>query len=169
MEAAERSDSLRRSGQVLLQAFVFHSARRHDPLLAALDLLRRLHQDGRRALPQKVPVRHLTPKVRKAVSADGRPDRRLYEVATLACLRDRLRAGDIWVEGGRSYRPLHAHLMPTATFSARKNTDDLGLGLPREADAWLALKRREMDFKLKQLAYRARAGKLPRRSPGGWR
>jgi non-ribosomal peptide synthetase component E (peptide arylation enzyme) len=27
------------------------------------------------------------------------------EVATLAALRGRLRAGDIWAEGGRSYRP----------------------------------------------------------------
>ena len=59
--------------------------------------------------------------------------------------------------------------MPVPTFSARKKADDLGLGLPCDADAWLTRKRREMDFKLKQLAYRARAGKLPRRSPGGWR
>jgi hypothetical protein len=30
--------------------------------------------------------------------ADGRPDRRFYETAVLATLRDRLRSGDVWVE-----------------------------------------------------------------------
>jgi hypothetical protein len=31
-------------------------------------------------------------------------DPRAYEVAVIVHLRDRLRAGDIWVEGSRAYR-----------------------------------------------------------------
>ncbi|SEE77698.1 Transposase and inactivated derivatives, TnpA family [Rhizobiales bacterium GAS191] len=159
--AAERSDGVRRSAHALLEAFVFRSARRHDPLLTALCLLRQLVQNGRRSLPDKVPVGHLKDRVRKVVLAGGGADRRLYEVATFAVLRDRLRSGDVWVEGGRSYQPLDAHLMPSPAFRARKAADDLDLGIPRNVDAWLAEKQRELDFKLKQLAYRARVGKLP--------
>jgi hypothetical protein len=144
-----------------VETFVFRSARRHDPLLAALGLLRWLHQEGRRSLPDKVPVGHLKDKVRKVVFAGGKPDRRLYEVATFAVLRDRLRAGDVWVEGGRNYRPLDAHFISGSAFATRKSADDLGLGIPRDADQWLAEKQRELDFKLKQLAWRARTGKLP--------
>ena len=92
LDIAEQSDKIRRCGQALTEAFVFRSARRRDPLLAALDLLRQLHREGRRALPAKPPIGHLADKVRKAVVAAGRPERKLYEVATLAVLRDRLRS-----------------------------------------------------------------------------
>jgi hypothetical protein len=48
-----------------------------------------------------------------------------------------------------------------STGSSAPGSPLFGLGLPCDADAWLAQKRREMDFKLKELAYRARADKLP--------
>src|SRR5271167_1006046 len=50
--------------------------------------------------------------------------------------------------------------MPSPAFEARKQADDLRLGVPREVDAWIAEKQQELDFKLKQLSYRARTGKL---------
>ena len=138
----------------------FRSTRARDPLLTAIELLRQLNRDGRRTLPAKVPVGHLKEKVRKLIAAGGRWDRRLWEIATLAVLRERLRAGDVWVEGGQAFRPLDAQLMPHSTFEARKQADDLRLGVPRDANAWIAEKQQELDFKLKQLSYRARTGKL---------
>jgi hypothetical protein len=62
-------------------------------------------------LPTKVPLGHLKEKVRNLIAADGKRDRRLWEIATLAVLRDRLRSGDVWVEGGRAFRPLEAQLI----------------------------------------------------------
>ena len=61
---------------------------------------------------------HLKEKVRKLIAADGKRDRRLWEIATLAVLRDRLRAGDVWVEGSRVFRPLEAQLMLSPAFEA---------------------------------------------------
>jgi hypothetical protein len=159
--AGERYADVHRSAAALLDAFTFRSARRKDPLLAALDLLRQLNRDRRRALPDEVLMGHLRDKVRAVVSASGKPDRRLWEIATLAVLRDRLRSGDIWVDGGRNFQPLSAQLMPTAVFEARKKANDLRLGIPREATAWLAQKRLELDAKLTDLALRAGAGTLP--------
>ncbi|HEY1431286.1 MAG TPA: hypothetical protein VGF39_06625, partial [Stellaceae bacterium] len=75
--------------------------------------MRQLNREDRRALPTKVPVGHLKEKVRKLIAADGKRDRRLWEIATLAVLRDRLRSGDVWVEGSRAFRPLEAQLMPS--------------------------------------------------------
>lgn len=43
---------------------------------------------------------------------NGRPRRRVYETAVVATLRDRLRAGDVWVEGSRDYRRFDADLPP---------------------------------------------------------
>ena len=55
---------------------------------------------------------------------------------------------------------MEAQMMPSPTFEARKQAGDLRLGVPRDADAWIAEKQQELDFKLKQLSYRARTGKL---------
>jgi TnpA family transposase len=158
--AAERYSWVRRYAPALLDAFTFLSARTHDPLLAAIELLRQLNRDDRRGLPAKVPLGHLNQKVRKLIAADGKRDRRLWEIATLAVLRDRLRSGDVWVEGGRTYCPLDADLMPGPVFAARKAAGNLRLGIPHDADAWIAEKQRELDFKLKKLSYQARTGKL---------
>jgi hypothetical protein len=141
-------------------AFTFLSAWPHDPLLAAIELLRQLHRDDRRGFRDKVPLGHLNQEVRKRIASDGKRDRRLWEIATLAVLRDRLRSGDVWVEGGRTYCTLDAQLMPSPTFAARKAAGDLRLGVPHDADAWITEKQRELDFKLKKLSYQARTGKL---------
>jgi len=158
--AAERYSWVRRYAPALLDVFTFRSARTLDPLLTAIDLLRQLNRDDRRGLPAKVPLGHLIQKVRKLIAANGKRDRRLWEIATLAVLRERLRSGDVWVEGGRAFRPLEAQLMPGPAFAARKEAGDLRLGVPRGADAWIAEKERELDFKLKRLSHQARTGKL---------
>ena len=158
--AAERYSWVRRYVPKLLEAFTFRSARAPDPLLAAIEFLRQLNRDDRRGLPAKVPLGHLTQKVRKLIAADGKRDRRLWEIATLAVLRERLRSGDVWVEGGRAFCPLETQLMPNPDFAARKAAGDLRLGVPHDADAWIAEKQRELDFKLKKLSYQARTGKL---------
>lgn len=55
--------------------------------------LKTLYAEGRRVLPDRVPIGHLGANEKKLVFEDGKPDRRLYEIATLTHLRDRLRSG----------------------------------------------------------------------------
>ena len=158
--AAEQHSTVRKYAGVFLQTFAFHARRRHDPLLAAVTTLKMLYAEGQRMLPNRVPIAHLAKSERELIFEDGRPDRRLYEIATLAHLRDRLRSGDIWVEGSRSFRPVDEHLMPKAAFVALKEEDKLGLGVQNDGAVWLAEVRQMMEFRLKQLAWRARYGKL---------
>ncbi|NKX68291.1 Tn3 family transposase (plasmid) [Labrenzia sp. 5N] len=158
--AAEQYGNLRKYAAAFLQTFSFQSRRRHDPLLAAIAVLRSLYAEGRRVLPERVPVAHLAKSDRKLIFEKGKPDRRLYEIATLALLRDRLRSRDVWVEGSRAYRPIDEHLMPKPAFVALKEEDRLGLGVQRDGRVWLNEVQQMMDFNLKRLAYRARNGKL---------
>lgn len=160
MTAAEQHATVRKYAGAFLQTFTFHSRRRHDPLLAAVATLKMLHGDGRRVLPGRVPVAHLAKSERELIFEDEKPDRRLYEIATLALLRDRLRSGDVWVEGSRAFRPIDEHLMPKPAFVALKEEDKLGLGVPGDGAAWLVEIRQMMDFNLKRLAWRVRYGKL---------
>ncbi|MFJ1311881.1 Tn3 family transposase [Agrobacterium sp. P15N1-A] len=158
--AAEQHANVRKFAGAFLQAFTFHARRRHDPLIAAIATLKMLYVEGRRVLPDRLPIGHLGPSERKLVFEASKPDRRLYEIATLALLRERLRSGDIWVDGSRSFRPIDEHLMPKPAFVALTEEGKLGLGVQADGTAWLADVRQMMDFNLKRLAYRARNGKL---------
>ena len=158
--AAEQYSGVLKYATAFLTAFTFRSARSHNSLLAAVAMLRRLHSEGRRALPECVPTSHLSLSDRKLIFGHQKPDRRLYEIATLAALRERLRSADIWVDGSRSFRPIDEHLMPRSTFATMKEEDRLGLGVVSDGAAWLSEARHVLDFNLKRLAYRARAGQL---------
>lgn len=127
--AAEQYSTVNKYAGAFLQALTFGSARRHDPLLAAISLLKRLYAEKRRTLPDRVPVTHLSQADRRLILGQEKPDRRLYEIATLAALRDRLRSADIWVDGSRSFRPIDEHLMPRSTFTTMREEDRLGLGV----------------------------------------
>ena len=59
-------------------------------------------------LPMPFPAKHW----RSLIFEDGQPKRRVYETAVIATLRDRLRVGDVWVEGSRDYRRFDSYLMP---------------------------------------------------------
>jgi hypothetical protein len=113
--AAERYSALRRFSPRLLAAFRFESNVPHDPLLAAIEMLKSMDRDGVRALPKRPPASFLPPKWRKLVFANGAADRRLYETAVLATLRERLRGSDIWVAGSRDYRAFEDYLLPAQT------------------------------------------------------
>jgi transposase len=62
------------------------------------------NRDGTRVLPKRPPSSFLLPQWRKLIFATGAADRRLYEAAVLATLKERLRGSNIWVTGGRDYR-----------------------------------------------------------------
>ena len=51
--------------------------------------------------------------------------RRVWEAATLLALRERLRAGDIWVEGSRQWRAVEDQLIPPALFTAMREAGDV--------------------------------------------
>ena len=96
-----------------LAVFRFQSGVPHDLLLAAIDLLKAADEAGARALPKRLPSAFLPPKWRRMIFAEPVPDRRPYETAVLATLRDRLRGAGVWVAGSRDYRALENYLLPS--------------------------------------------------------
>ncbi len=103
---------------------------------------------------------------KRLISEPGRPNRRLYETAVFATLRDKLRSGDVWVEGSSNYRRFDSYLLPPAAVPAIAAE----LGLPATADEWLARRGAELDRRLKRFARRlrrgrARRGRFARRPP----
>jgi TnpA family transposase len=152
--AAERYSVLRRFSPRFLAAFHFQSSSPGDGVLAAIELLKALDRDGSRALPKRPPASFLPPKWRKLIFANGAADRRLYETAVLATLRDRLRGANIWVAGSRDYRAFEDYLLPAGT------TQNIGIGDETDPDRYVASRAAALHERLNFVAGRAARGEL---------
>jgi hypothetical protein len=84
-----------------------------------------VHAKDQRKLPPRAPTTFLKPAWRKLVGSGATLDRLAYEVAAMMTLRDRLRSGDVWVEGSRAFRAFDDFLLPPETFVARRRQNDL--------------------------------------------
>lgn len=78
-------------------------------------MLRELNASGKRTVPEGTPTGFVRPRWRPhVIGPEGTIDRRFHELWTLSELRDRLRAGDVWVRGSRQYRDFETYLIPVA-------------------------------------------------------
>jgi TnpA family transposase len=155
LRAADRWKTLRKFAPDLIEALEFRAARENDPMLTALKLLADLNRSGKREVPADAPM-PFRKDWRRLVMDGVRPNRRLYETAVLATLRDKLRSGDIWVERSSNYRRFDTYLVPSSAVPAAA----AGLGLPATADEWLSRKGDELDRRLQRFARRLRRGEL---------
>jgi hypothetical protein len=159
-EIVDRYPTVHRMVLILLDTFVFRSWKFGDPLLTALDVLRDLSTTGGKNLLPRAPTAFLRPAWRKLVGAGAALDRRAYEVAVMMELRDRLRSGDIWVEGSRAFRAFDDFLLPPETFAARQREDELGLAVAGRFDEWRAEHIGRLESRLQEIDAIAAAGKL---------
>ncbi len=112
LTAAEKYSVLRRFSPRFLASFEFQSNIPGDPVIAAIEAIKAADKAGMRTFAKRPPTSFLSPRWRKLILAGGHAERRLYETAVLATLRDRLRGADIWVAGSRDYRAFEDYLLP---------------------------------------------------------
>lgn len=152
--AAERYSVLRRFSPRFLATFRFQSSVPQDPVLAAVDLLKAMNHDGARALPRRPPGSFLPRKWRELIFTNGTADRRFYETAVLATLRDRLKGSDIWVAGSRDHRAFEDYLLPAEA------SEKVGIGGEADPDRYVANRAADLHERLNALAARAARGEL---------
>ncbi len=119
----------------LLQAFAFEGSGAVKELMAALDVIRATYASGLRKLLASPPIRFVPRRWRPFVLTKAGVDRAGYELCAFSELRERLRAGDVWVAKSRRYRAFDDDLLPRPTFEALKTTGPLPLAVaPRFED-----------------------------------
>ena len=64
-------------------------------------------------------------------------DRPYYEPCALSEVRDRLRAGDVWVTGSRQYRAFDDYLLPGAAWQDLRPAGSLPVAVETDAAAYL--------------------------------
>ena len=156
----DRYSSVRKFAPLLLAHFEFHAAPAAAELLQALDLLRDLNASGKRTLPEHVPTGFVKLRWRPYVFPSSGVDRHFYELCALGELRDRLRAGDIWVTGSRQYRDFETYLIPAATFKAMQK-EPLPLDVDTQLPSYLTECRQRLEDNLTTVASKAREKTLP--------
>jgi TnpA family transposase len=153
---AERNHALlRRVGPLFLEAFTFQGVVAADGLVRAVESLKTFYAGSRRTLPKNLPTSFIRRGWRSAVMKDGTVDGRVYELCLFAELRDRLRAGDVWVTGSRQYRAVEDQLIANPLFTALKEAGPLPVAVPLAAAAWLRRRRELLDERLFQVAGKA--------------
>ena len=95
---------MRKFAPAFLEAFQFNASDAEDELKKAITLLRDQNRTGKRKLPTDLPMPFAAKHWPSLIMQDGQPKRRIYETAVVSTLKDRLRAGDVWVDGSREYR-----------------------------------------------------------------
>ena len=112
----------------------------------AVEHLRRVNREGRRKLGD-APLGFLPPRWRRHVlqPLSARPggereiSRPHYEVALLSTLNERIKSGDVTVEGSRRWADFDDYLIPRATWETERVDHYAALGLPTDPDRIVAV------------------------------
>ncbi len=152
---------MRQFAPALLEALAFEGTASASGLLKAVSLLRDTNQAGKRTLPGTAPLGFIRRGWRPfVVDASGKVDRRAWEVCVLSELRDRLRAGDVWVRGSRRYRNFEDCLLPKPTFAALRAEGPLPVGVEEDVTRHLSARRDALAAAMDDVAALAKAGRL---------
>lgn len=110
---ASRYSYIREFAPRLLEIFKFCSNIESALLIEALEIIKKLNSERKRALSEDAPL-DFVPKswLPYVVNKSGKIDRRYYEICALWELRSALRSGDIWVENSRNYADPETYLIP---------------------------------------------------------
>lgn len=154
--ATERYATLRRFSPAFLDAFTFKPSGTGTALIKAIDVIRDANTRKSRDLPDGVPLPFPNRQWKRLITESGRIDRRRYEIAIMATLRDRLRAGDVWIEGTRNYQRFDAYLL------GRRDAAKVADVLPFDSNAasYLADRARNLDWRLRRFAKQLKTNKL---------
>lgn len=155
-QASERYAYMRKFAPAFLEAFEFSTPEAGKDLKAAINLLNEQNRSGKRRLPAKPPMPFSAKHWRSLIFDGEKPKRRVYETAVVATLRDRLRAGDVWVEGSRDYRRFDSYLKPRT--EAEPIMRDAGFEVdPRR---WLEVRRKVLAERLRRVGEKLQRNQL---------
>lgn len=159
-ELLGRYPTIRTFTPTLLNAFHFKGGPMVSALLRAMDVLKTMHASGKRTLPAKPPTGFIRRSWRRFVMPGGEIDRKAYEICVLSELRDRLRAGDVWVEGSRQFRDFDSCMVPRPTFESLRDEDALPVAVNVAGEIHLSARRQVLHERIIEVGTLAAAGTL---------
>jgi TnpA family transposase len=147
-ELRARYSGLRRYLPAFLE-LPFRAERGAEPLLAAIEVVRKLNRDNVRNLPTGAPDDFVPPSWRASLYRDqgetGRADRRLWELALALALREALRSGGIYIAESRHHVSFSNLIYNQQQWAEDRTTAYAQLNLFEEKDTVIAALTRQFD------------------------
>ena len=157
----ERHAGIRRWSPAFLEAFEFESVPASASLMRAIEALREMNRVGKSNLAKSAPTGFVRQRWARHVLPGGVIDPRYYELCVLSELRDRLRAGDVWVSGSRQYRSFEERLISKDAFQSLQKVGALPIAVEADFERFIAGRREVLDARLAAIDVRAKDGLLP--------
>jgi TnpA family transposase len=135
---AERAGWFRQYSGAFLERLEFEAENPSgQTLVEGIEQLRALRRQGQRDLPQKAASDFIQRREKPALEGEAEPaaKRKLWEAALLGSIRDKIRAGDIYVRGSKRFQRLEDFLLPQEEWAAIKEAFWAragGTGLPAD-------------------------------------
>jgi len=156
----EHYGAIRKWSPIFLEAFTFESVPAGSSLMRAIELLREMNGSGK-LLSKSAPIGFIKPRWAAQVMPDGTIDHRYYELCVLSELRDRLRAGDVWVNGSRQYRSFDERLISKEAMETLQKEANLPVAVEVDFEKFIEARRVKLHNRLMAVDARAAEGKLP--------
>lgn len=118
---AERYSYFRRFVPHFFQTLEFVADRHHEPLLQAIEILKKINETGKRKLPIDAPTSFISAKWKPYIrDKTGKLNLRFYELCVLWELRAALRGGHLWVNGSYRFANPETYLIPKERWQSSK-------------------------------------------------
>jgi len=157
----EHYAGIRRWSPAFLEAFEFESVPASASLMRGIEVLREANRADKSTLPESAPTGFVRQRWAPYVLPGGTIDRRHYELCVLSELRDRLRAGDVWVAGSRQYRSFEERLISKETLQNLQQTGAMPVAVEADFERFIESRRTLLDERLAAVDTRAKSGLLP--------
>ena len=156
----EHYAAIRKWSPAFLETFTFESVPAANSLMRAIELLRAMNSSGK-SLSKAAPIGFVRPRWAAQVMPNGTIDHRYYELCVLSELRDRLRAGDVWVTGSRQYRSFEERLISKEAMEKLQQDGNLPVAVELDFEKFIEARRIKLHERLTAVDARATEGKLP--------
>jgi TnpA family transposase len=109
-----RYNQLRKYTPILVKTLKFNSSNTaSNPLIKAVNILNDMNTNGKRTVPDNAPIEFISNRWNKCLyEKDGSINRHYYEIATLTELKNKMRSGDVSVEGSKNFKDFDEYLIP---------------------------------------------------------
>jgi TnpA family transposase len=154
--------TLRRYAPEFLDVLKLRAAPAAKDVLDAIEALRAMNAINAKQVPIDAPSKFITPRWARLVKTEtGGFDRRFYELCALSELKNKLRSGDVWVQGSRQFKDFDEYLVPPEKFTAMQLANALPLAVPTDCDQYLQERLTLLESQLAQANHLALTDELP--------
>lgn len=153
--------TLRRYAPEFLNVLKLRAAPAAKDVLDAIEVVRLMNSSNAKQVPGDAPSKFITPRWARLVKTGVGFDRRFYELCALSELKNKLRSGDVWVQGSRQFKDFNEYLVPVEKFTTMQLANELPLAVPTDCDQYLYERLTLLESQLAKANLMALANELP--------